>query len=454
MSGREFLLVCVWVGVLHAIAFHDIADWGFVLDDWEWMRVGRDVGEDPLRSFHERVSGFFRPVVAWYWGAAAAVFGGGPLLHYVAAIATGSIVVVCVYLGLRTATSNVWIASLAALWFATHPAHVQVTAWLSARTSALLLLASWVVLLQARGRVGAPSGWLSKICALGAFVVALLTKEEAAILGILVVLPLFDREGIWRRVRRDWVLYSMMGLTLAAYLVGQWYIQSTSPLVRSGEFQFSWDTFRVHSMRMGLLLAPAGQAGLTGSGMGVLGVLLAIVLLPVVFAYRFYGAQIIWIVFAASVSLLPSSGFTTLWFASRYYYLGAALAALALVVSSSWYLRGWRQLALLTALGVGVLHNTVTSDVELGFWRHQACVGRALTEAADGPLGERIFDRIAAGQVVYVDTVLHIVVTHAYFDVVLGGLDRALVRPYTEAVGAGNFVVKLDVEARQWVFSR
>lgn len=176
---------------------------GFVRDDRELL-AGRAALADPARlpalaasdfwAWRGAASGWWRPVPLVTFAAQAQAGAGARGLHAanvaMHAGATAALGAVLVHAGLP-----LWAALAGAAWFATLPAHAESVAWISGRTDLLCALFALLALAldrraRRRGHAWAGAG------ALGAFALALLSKEAAAALAAVVLAAdLADRAG-------------------------------------------------------------------------------------------------------------------------------------------------------------------------------------------------------------------------------------------------------------------
>lgn len=182
-----FLLILTAAIVPYLGAVH----YGFVYDDDLQVLQNR-----AIRAGHFFPSYFGRPTVAtahyyrplflvwlrlnyWLWGTT-------PWAWHLTSIALHASVCVMVFLLLRRYFPQVWLAAAGALLFAVHPAHVETVVWISGCTDALMALA---VLGSLYLWTKSPSGVRSVygMASLACFALALLAKETAVILPVLIL---------------------------------------------------------------------------------------------------------------------------------------------------------------------------------------------------------------------------------------------------------------------------
>lgn len=178
-----------------ALAFLPSLRNGFARDDGELVPAllggGRSLGSLLLSDYWAPAghgSGLWRPFVTFtLWldgrlggGAPLALHAGNVLAH---ALASGLLCALLLRAGLPAAA-----ALAGALWFAVMPAHAEAVSWIVGRTDVLCAAAALLALLLDR-RARSGGGAAARIASLAAFALALLAKESAAAL-VLVVLAL------------------------------------------------------------------------------------------------------------------------------------------------------------------------------------------------------------------------------------------------------------------------
>jgi len=176
-----------WLLCLAAAYLPDLGR-GFIRDDFAWIDAGRSSGLGGLLGIFGRDLGFYRPIVALSFGLDERLFGLQPfgfgtvnlLLVLLCAAALG-----LVGRSLGLATPAALAASM--LWSFNPHGIGGAVMWISGRTSLLALLfallATWA---WSRGR------W---VLAVPAYALALLSKEEAALLPLVL--------AAWGAVRGD-----------------------------------------------------------------------------------------------------------------------------------------------------------------------------------------------------------------------------------------------------------
>jgi hypothetical protein len=167
-----------WAACLGASYLADLGR-GFIKDDFAWIEAGRFSGPGGLLELFGRDLGFYRPMVALSFGLDERLFGLDPYAFG----ATNLLLVLLCAVALGTAARSLGLSTPAALsaamlWSFNPHGIGGAVMWISGRTSLLALLfallATWA---WSRGR------WL---LAVPAYALALLSKEEAALLPLVL----------------------------------------------------------------------------------------------------------------------------------------------------------------------------------------------------------------------------------------------------------------------------
>jgi tetratricopeptide (TPR) repeat protein len=128
---------------------------------------------------------YYRPIFLLWTRLNYAVFNVRPLGWHVSAVLLHLLVTWLVYLTICRMTRQTRLAWLTALIFGIHPIHHEVVAWVCGTAESLfatLFLLSFLAYL--RSREGSQRGWMS--VSLGCYALALLSKETAIVLPVLV----------------------------------------------------------------------------------------------------------------------------------------------------------------------------------------------------------------------------------------------------------------------------
>ena len=140
--------------------------------------------------------GYYRPVAVLSTEADYRAWGGAPLGFHVTNLALHAACTVLVFaLGLALLEGATAAAAAGALWFAAHPSHAESVAFISGRVDPLATLAGLAaVLLWLRARRSARP-LLARSAAAAAWLVALLSKEMAVTVPLVILLLDAARDG-------------------------------------------------------------------------------------------------------------------------------------------------------------------------------------------------------------------------------------------------------------------
>lgn len=188
------------------------------ISDW-WRGTEEHLGLAlPVEDPSDRGTKRYRPLVAASYALNAAIDGFDPRGFHLVNVVLHALVTVLFYFLARQLALSGGGAVLAAVLFAVHPLHTEAVAWAAGRPelfmSASVLGGLWLVMKGYRG-------W-----ALLAFVCGLLSKEQAVVLPVLVLLhdrlfrPPFPRsQKSATLVRTVWHRYGGYAVITVAYLL-------------------------------------------------------------------------------------------------------------------------------------------------------------------------------------------------------------------------------------------
>jgi tetratricopeptide (TPR) repeat protein len=169
------------------------------------------------------VTNYYRPLMSFGYLLFYQIAGGVPFSFHLANIVLNVVVVLLIFSVVRR-LSGERVGLLAAGLFALHPLHTESVAWVAGVTDlelAVFYLLTFLLYL----RVSEPEkGYAWRVAMCGSFVLALLSKEQAMTLPVLVTLFEHfyrdDREttSLGQKVSRYGPLWAVAGL----YLVGRW----------------------------------------------------------------------------------------------------------------------------------------------------------------------------------------------------------------------------------------
>ena len=162
---------------------------------------------------------YYRPLKLLAYTIEYHLFGFQPVAWHVAGILLQIAVVISTYVLIRDLASR-QLAFWTALWFAIHPVHVEVVAWVAGGQDALcalaLLLSVWC---YHRARSSAAPLWLNGISAT-LFLAGLFAKEAALTFPAVILAYdyLYRRESL-RQMLRAWARYIPMWAALGVYIL-------------------------------------------------------------------------------------------------------------------------------------------------------------------------------------------------------------------------------------------
>jgi tetratricopeptide (TPR) repeat protein len=322
---------------------------------------------------YDRFRSFFRPLVSMTYALDYAVWGLDPLGFHLSNLALHLACCWLVYcLALREAIPR-WPAVAGAGLFAVHPVHVESVAWICGRTDVLCaVFVLGAFLLHRRGEQTGHRA-ATRLLAWGLFLAALLAKEMAATLPLLVFLDHWlRRAGTGRRLaealKAALPYFGLLGLYLALRAA---VLPGGQPLVELGALSWLATALFVLARYLTLLLVPLGLDAhypyqpfdsLWRPSVIVAAVMLSIVLLCIVLLRRRNPRTVFWTAWIA-IGLGPVllfGRFGDVVMADRFLYLPsvglAVLGGLALWRVTQ-IVRGRRRVAV--AVGAGVILATL-----------------------------------------------------------------------------------------------
>ncbi|MDP2624661.1 MAG: hypothetical protein Q8P27_00570 [Candidatus Peregrinibacteria bacterium] len=225
----------LYFGLLMALAFIFYAgfiDTYFFFDDYVWMDDAQQSMQDITHITTLNISHFFRPVVHFAMLIQYAIFGLNPAGFHVVAILLHGLNAVLFYYFLKDALKieNEKILTWAPVIWVSQYIYVEAVVWISSLTN--ILLTTWILL--AFIGLGRKKLWLFLL----GFTLVFLTKEEGAFIFplILLYLYLFKDKRLSKILPSKEVLLS--GLIWGIYMVIQFILQKSAPLVTEQIFSF------------------------------------------------------------------------------------------------------------------------------------------------------------------------------------------------------------------------
>ncbi len=211
--GTDWRHLLILAAISFAIYANSIPG-SFVVDDYErwesttWIE-GRPLGTVIGEFFTPGRAPLYRPVPYTLHAIDYHLWGTNASGFHVTNIILHALVACLVYLVGLSVLKKRTPAFIAALLFATHPVHTEAVTYIAGRTDltmALFALLSLLLFLKARWSAGRP-GYLLYIGSLTAFVLALMSKEAAVALPLILTLHyLCFRPAGGRRMWRGLVL--------------------------------------------------------------------------------------------------------------------------------------------------------------------------------------------------------------------------------------------------------
>lgn len=400
--------VLLLVSLVAAVVYLPALRYDLVWDDSRLVTDNPAVtGQDPAAAFRhgywpaglESLSpdqaAAWRPLSTLSFWAQHRLFGPGPfaghLINVLLHIAVSVLVTLVIWELLH---SGVW-AVLGGLLFATHPAHVESVAYVSARPDLLLgLFAALAAVGLLRGQRKHSLWWWLLVPA--GFGLALLSKEGALFFPVLCALtPLLTRT---RYTGRYWLLVAGVCAVLAGYLVLRLPVAPLGPAGGLPLYNRLVDAANTFGLYLQMFFWPFGHRVLFppdpvyyGLTRAVITTVLFVVTLPLVALRRRFWVTL-WSYGWVVLLLLPALHWLPLsnQVSERVLYLPSAGLVLIIVtllsrlLASRARLRTGAGLVLLVlALGLGV-----ESSRRSRVWRDEASLAAAMTaEAPQSPIG-------------------------------------------------------------------
>lgn len=165
---------------------------------------------------------YYRPLFTVYLTVCYQLFGLWPQGWHLMSIAVHALATACVFFLLRRLAKNQFVAITGTVIFGLHPAHTESVAWISAIPDPMLVcFFAPALLCYDKFRCGEGRNYL--YLSLGAFLLALLCKETALILPVIIAIwELFFRLGALKERAKSAVLVLVpYGLISIGYLAAR-----------------------------------------------------------------------------------------------------------------------------------------------------------------------------------------------------------------------------------------
>jgi tetratricopeptide (TPR) repeat protein len=199
-SRRETTQVCFLLFLSIATYANSLLN-GFIYDDFQQIlenpyvhsfRHIRAIFTTSVWSFQgaEGILSYYRPMMTFGYMLCWRLFGSVPLGYHMVSVAVNAAVVLLVYFLAQRLFRDDVLSLVAAALFALHPVHTESVAWVAGVTDLELTLFYLFAFYQFLdvSRIGRPGQGVRRALMAASFVLALLSKEQAATLPVLATL--------------------------------------------------------------------------------------------------------------------------------------------------------------------------------------------------------------------------------------------------------------------------
>ncbi len=205
------------------VSFYYVLDYPFFADDYVLLR---NLRENSLSRFfianwfgNRGQGGFYRPLVMVSLALNSSLLGISSHSFHLVNLLLHLAVVALVYVLTRLLFGSQLIASIAALIFLFHPSHFEILYWVCSRTDSLASLFMLTSLILLVLYIAKDRG-LHYVVSIFLFILALLTKEIAAVTPALGIIVLYQQGQIRSRIRTTIPYFIVLG----AYIAGRFII--------------------------------------------------------------------------------------------------------------------------------------------------------------------------------------------------------------------------------------
>lgn len=339
MQRPHRILFFTALAILVMIAYGRFLDQGFFRDDFTWLENAALAQANPLHIFTLDIVNFFRPLAHLAMLMQFSVFGLDSTGYHAVSLLLHLINAILFFYFLRDVLNlkNPFILIATPILWATHFLHFEAVAWIASQSTLLATTFSFLTFLGLRQK--RPG------LALMAFILALLSKEEAIILFPALVWHqwVFTDNRLRDLFKSKWML--TFAVICGIYFVMEVWTQRNAPLVELDIFKIQWSAFITLMERILMLLLD-----LQVPVQMVMGTLLLVVfyLLSLAFSRETPHRKplIFWLGFLV-LALGPTLFIQTPVPSSRYFYLPSlAATSLIILIAFQWVeQKGWRQTA-------------------------------------------------------------------------------------------------------------
>jgi len=254
----------VLVAALALLAYIGTVTFGFVNDDRvqivqnpalrHWRSALQYFQQDVWAGLGRGTATFYRPLFMLWLRLNHALFGLQPAGWHAAAVVLHAIASVLVCRLAAHLTRNRAAACAVGVLFALHPVHVESVAWVSGATDSLLTICVCGTTVCYLNFIGnGKRRWLAASVVLACL--ALLTKETAVMLPLLLAASLACVEGDWRRVAKSKSLLIFVALAVAYLPIRAAALHGAQPFANMtvGQMMLTWPVVSVFYLRELLL---------------------------------------------------------------------------------------------------------------------------------------------------------------------------------------------------------
>lgn len=229
-SRLVILLLLLAAALATELLYLPAATGGFLCDDFWYLDQAQTVPffGHPWLALRKGAFYYFRPVYSLFWSILYSLFGLQPLPYHLFSIFLHLLITVLLIIWVLQISGDALAAGMAGLFFAVLPSHPEVVIWISANVD-LLGTVFCLAAMIAYHRFSQNQNWLWLGLTLAAAAAAMLSKEFAFLLPVLI--PLFDfiRTGPAWPERKRLLAWGALGV-LAAVL---WVVRT---VLAAGQF--------------------------------------------------------------------------------------------------------------------------------------------------------------------------------------------------------------------------
>ena len=222
MKLRLSLLFCILIVAASAFfVFSGALHYGFVWDDRELLFTGEAVNSSPAwkRIFLSSTDRLYRPARTISFACDHSTGSGAAFTYHLTNLLLHALTSILVFMLVFELSSSIYPSLFSALLFAVHPLHAEVVCWISGGRADLLSAFFGLIALfyYIRSRGANKYSFVYFLLSLISFCVALLSKENAVIIPLLILCyALLEKSS--RRAGRRVIAVIPYFFILAAYI--------------------------------------------------------------------------------------------------------------------------------------------------------------------------------------------------------------------------------------------